>query len=231
MSNAQNKIKSHLKRKAQKKGSEHEEENKPNRMAIGMSIFILFIMVGSTFGFIYSYYQDENSKQNFEYNGFELKTKNNMWTLDIGGKVLDFYNHPSQLESINLSERAKNELVNGNPIVVTFDPEDNLNNIYAQYLDQVRLDLSLSINAISAVTNKSELYAQLPQISCANKTVAYNEGESIKNYNLNIIYLKKSNETKITVADNGCVILESQTAIGFLELKDRLVYGLFDVMK
>jgi hypothetical protein len=43
--------------------------------------------------------------------------------------------------------------------------------------------------------------------------------------------LKRSNEPRITVADTGCVILESQTAIGFLELKDRLVYGLFDVMK
>lgn len=231
MSNAQNKIKSHLKRKAQKKSNEHDEENKPNKWAIGMSIFILIIMVGSTFGFIYSYYQDESRKNSYDYNGFKLKTKNNMWTLDVGGKVLEFYNHPTQLEQINISSRAKEELVNGNPIVVTFDPEDNLNSIYAQYLDQVRLDLSQSINAISAVTVKSDLYTQLPQISCANRTVAFQDGNEMKNYNLNIIYLKKSNDTRITVADNGCVILESQSALGFLELKDRLVYALFDVMK
>lgn len=230
MPNKQKQMESHLKRKAQKRNKEHVNGNSPNRAGYIMSIFILVTMVGSTFGFI-MYYNDSTNKQNtFEYNGFKLKNDNNMWTLDLSGKNLEFYNHPTQLENIAMPAEIRNELLNGNIIVVTFDP-DNLSQVYAQYIDQVRLDLSTSINAISAVTKKSDSYSQLTPITCANKTVTTKDGSGkATTQNLDIIYLKRSNQTRMSV-ENGCVILESQDALGFLELKDRLVYGLFGIMK
>jgi hypothetical protein len=230
MIDASKKFENRLKKRTDRNKAKEEKKSKDsNKNAIFISVFILVVMVGSTFGFI-MYYNDDTKNNVLRYNGYELKNDNNISTIKTNGKNLEFYNHPTQLESIPLNSSVLNELLDGNVVVVTFDP-DAFSGYYVQYIDQVRLDLSVAINAVSAVTNKSELYASLPVLTCANRTFSYSNNGSMQTQNLNIIYLKKSNTTAIRMEPNGCVVLESPSGLGFLELKDRLVYGIYGIMK
>lgn len=230
MNKSSKKTENRLKRKALiKSKTEHKKVKESNRSSVYLSIFILLIMIGSTFGFV-MYYYTENNTDSFEYNGFKLKNINNLWKISVSGKTLEFYNHPTQLEDILFSQDIITEILDSNPVVVTFDPESSTTSLDSQYIDQARLDLSVAVNAISAVSEPSDLYSQLQVLTCENKTMSYVENNITQNYELNIIYLKKSNDTKISLTENGCVIIESQDGLGFLELKDRLVYGLYGIM-
>ena len=69
----------------------------------------------------------------------------------------------------------------------------------------------------SGKTKNTTTY-NLPIITCDNAT------EFVP-----VIYFKDSNITKFTL-ENNCIIGESNSREGFLALKDRLLYALFDVI-
>jgi hypothetical protein len=225
MANMKKNIGIHPKKKSKNKENGSHDGNGRNKYTVALSLFILFLMVGSTFGFIMYYWTED--KKVFEYEGFKLENLNNRWFVVSGDKKLEFYNHPTQVENIELPTAVIVELMDGNPIYVTFDPDVPLT--VAQSLDQVRLDLSISINTLNAVTKVNSDYP-LPVIDCSNTTGSYNDGNTTKEFERNIIYLKKGNDTRITV-DNKCVIIESRDGQGFIDLKDRLVYGLYGIIK
>lgn len=186
--------------------------------------FIMLLMIGSIFGFI-SYYGMENSNSIENYNGFKIINQNNRWIVNLDEKTLDFYNHPQQLEQINIEPAIINELLDNNPVFVTFDPNKEMLN----FVDQIRLDLSLSINAISGIANESLDYPNLEKITCNDTTGVFSQGNITQEYERNIIYLKYGDSNDIRL-ENGCVIIEADNAQDFAELKDRLVYTLFGIM-
>ena len=69
---------------------------KKDNKKIYISVFIVVIMVLSTFGFILGF-GGQGGEQSFEYNGFEFRTVNNQWLLKVDGMVHEFYFHPSDV--------------------------------------------------------------------------------------------------------------------------------------
>lgn len=186
--------------------------------------FIMLLMIGSIFGFI-SYYGMENSNSIEDYNGFKIINQDNRWIVNLDEKTLDFYNHPQQLEHIGVEPAIVNELLDNNPVFVTFDPNENM----LSFIDQIRLDLSLSINAIGGIANESLEYPNLEKITCNDTIGVFTQGNVTQQYERNIIYLKYGDNNSINL-DKGCVIIEANNAQDFAELKDRLVYTLFGIM-
>lgn len=228
MSEKFDKTKNRLSKKVSKKSSKRKKNS--NHSGLIMSLLLLFTLVASTFGFIISFNNDSTGSSDYNYNGFKFTNNNNIWNVKVAGKTLEFYNHPTQLEYITIPENIVNNLMNGNPIVVTFDPKIS-QGIDAPYIDQLRFDMTNALNAISAVTQKDNgVYSQLNVITCQNKSISYVENNESSTLDLNIIYLNKSNNNRIIEDENGCIIFESSSSIGFLELKDRLVYTLFGIM-
>ncbi|MBN2881330.1 hypothetical protein JXM83_04735 [Candidatus Woesearchaeota archaeon] len=202
-----------------------KEKKDTNYGAVILSGLIMFLMIGSLFGYM-MYYAEDNS--NFTFNGFKFTPddRNNRWIVKLDDKVAEFYNHPTQVEAITVPNGVKNTLMDGDVMFVTFDPVEGE---MAPYMDQVRLDFTLAFNAIGAVSAPSEIYT-LPVLTCENKTGVYlDSNNQTQVYSRNIIYLKKSNETKI-VLDDGCVILEASSGQGFIDLRDRLLFDIYGIL-
>jgi len=185
---------------------------------------ILFLMIGSVFGFI-TFYNTDSANSIERYNGYVIQNVEGRWVLNLEGQEFYFYNHPLVLEGINFDFSVADELMDNNPIFVTFDPVEEM----LGFIDQIRLDLSLGLNAISAIANESTYYPNLEVVTCSDVDGSINQGNETLNFQRNIIYLKYGNNTGIRVEDS-CVIIEGRSSTDFAELKDRLIYTLYGVM-
>ena len=59
----------------------------------------------------------------------------------------------------------------------------------------------------------------IPVITCADATPT-----------VPVLYFQRTNETKV-YREGSCIILEAATDFDLLRLKDRILYGIFGVMK
>ena len=178
-----------------------------------MAIFIVVIMTSSIIGMMWNSPNDIS-----KYKDHTFTKQNEYFTLKLDGEQLKFYYFPSDIQDINFSYEAEFLLENSQMIYFTFDPESK--NI--AYLDKARFDLTSELQKTdiylqSGKTKNTSNY-NLPIITCDNAT------EFVP-----VVYFKDNNITKFTL-ENNCIIGESDSREGFLALKDRLLYALFDII-
>ena len=140
---------------------------KQNNQKVYISIFIVAVMVLSTFGFIASYQTSETTNT---YNGFEFTFRNSRWIIEAtsptGTKEYSFKSYPTEL-----TEPLSNDIVTlvrfSPTIILTFDP--NITQI--GNVDEARFELTrflvfdLGKNVVNAVMRDNSTYA-LPIEEC-----------------------------------------------------------------
>ena len=178
-----------------------------------MAIFIVIIMTSSIIGFMWN-----SSDETFKYKEYQFGRQGDYFTLNLDKKQLNFYYFPSDIQDINFSYELKYKLENSQMIYFTFNPESK----HIIYLDKARFDLTTELQKtniyIQSGKIKNTTNYNLPIITCDNAT------EFVP-----VVYFKDSNITKFTL-ENNCIIGESNSREGFLALKDRLLYALFDII-
>lgn len=179
-------------------------------------IFLVFIMIGTSFSFIFFGYSPSNEA--VKYNGIKF-VKNplqNIWVAKINGKEAAFSFLPNEVEDISSKEsfaRLQNKL----EIDATYDL--NSTNKEAIALAQHQLGLTLAnynIYLRKGFTSNNSF--NMPIITCNNSTA-----------NVPVIYFKHTNSTQIYV--NGCIIAEAQSNADFIRVKDRILYGILGVLE
>jgi hypothetical protein len=186
------------------------------RAKLWVSLFIVFIMVMSTAGFVLNF--AGNQERTVKYNGVTFKVGSQGVSTKINGQQVWFNYLPQEVEEISTEaaavQRAKSTLM----LYMTSDR----NSSAADYIAQAEfgfaqiVEAQLGIYAAAGFTEQTETAA--PVVTCANATVY-----------VPVIHFKESNETRIGIKDN-CIIAEAATASEFLALKDRLLYGMLAVM-
>jgi len=184
----------------------HKEKDKKG---IALVLFIAFIMLTSTIGYVFK----GGSKE--KYNGFSFSIGDDQrWHTRINGMQMSFKYFPADLESINLSSEIINKIKSTNMIYFTHDPENHysgdialLKEIFWPYF-QIYAEIGL--------TEKNDL--GLPLIDCNNATSA-----------APVIYINESNQTGFYI-DNDCIVCEINSGEDFTAIKERLLYSLFGVM-
>ena len=185
-----------------------------NKLNVFMAVFITVIMVGSIMGLMMN-----NPEEKIVYNGHTFKEKGNYLTLKLDGERFNFYYSPQDVENIEMPIEVHNFLQIVPTSYVVFDPDAK----FIDYMDFSRFELSeemLKLDKIiqGGITKQSEFY-NLPVINCDNATQY-----------VPVIYFKNSNTTKFYMEGN-CIIAKSNTAYGFLALKDRIIYSLLGIIE
>ncbi|MCX8147518.1 MAG: hypothetical protein N3D84_03560, partial [Candidatus Woesearchaeota archaeon] len=175
-----------LKKKVKKKKTDVQKEGVEKKKRVSKTFIIgaviIAVMVLSTIGFMWE--SDSNSE--LKYNGFKFKRTDNYWYVKIEGKEAMFYNHPLQLETINITEGIKNILRNSKMQYMTSDPEDTFNEaIGLVEYDLLNTAQYRDIYFVYAFTKENPYNKTI--INCINATIY-----------VPVLYFKSSNETQIS---------------------------------
>lgn len=177
-----------------------------------MSIFIAFIMVTSVIGFMFQY-----TKQRYRFGKYQFTRTEQGFSIVVNKQEVYFDYFPTEANISDFDQNIDDKIKNTKMLYLTYE----FNTSHAQTLGKVAYDLTLTLD-------KFEVYVQpaftqntsfnVPIITCANATMT-----------VPVLYFKESNQTSAYLKAN-CIILEGDSDIDFVRLKDRLLYGFFGVL-
>ena len=155
-------------------------------------IFIVFIMITSAIGFIYSPEDDNDLNQNLiSYKGFNFeRTTDNRFVTNINGNQVVFDNNPVSLDNFTLP----NFQITQDKLYLIFNPGEKDNSLeYSMskiaYILQIK-----GVRTILACSKEENCPEQLPIKDCSNEA----------------FYFKKNNLTNI-YKDNNCIVLQGDS--------------------
>jgi len=194
-----------------------DRKNKKKWTVILVSSFIVFSMVISIFGIVV----DNQSNGIPDYNKHSFTASTNGYKTKINGTYMEFYNYPTELESIPLSSDIITLLKNSSGIAFVFDPQDNITDNLV-YIDIIRYELEKQIDKPSyfGITQESDKYT-LPIVSCANAT---------STFPFIVINSSITAEFYISAENPNCIIMNAKLR-ELLSAKDRLIYTYYGIMK
>ncbi len=171
-----------------------EEKRKKRNQTIG-GIFLILVMIGSTFAIIVDSFGKEDSIKRINYNGIEFVKQNELWFTRIGNLNFAFKNNPKEVEKIN-SELNSVENYYGKPLYISseneaaeFEISQNLNEIFQRMQK-------------ACFKNEGNLSfdASFFEEEC-------NDNSPIKTCEDNFIIIKNNNKTKM-IQEKNCVFIQ-----------------------
>ena len=168
-----------------------------------LAIFIIFIMITSVIGFLYT--SDDNFSLNQNNNGLKQEnldfsfTTDGRYVININGNKIIFDYLPNDLKEVNV------EIIQKDKIYLLYDPnqeDSNLNYILSKLFYNLR---NLDIITNLACNKEQECPSDIP----------------IKDCNSDAFYFKKSNLTNI-YKENDCVVIEGND-IELNKIADKII--------
>tara|TARA_Y100000310_G_scaffold332444_1_gene408033 strand:+ start:8587 stop:9168 length:582 start_codon:yes stop_codon:yes gene_type:complete len=179
--------------------------------------FIGFIMISSVFGVMF--YGFTSPEDKIKYNDFVFTRTRDGFTTEINKKDVSFFNFPEQVEDINIDNEIIQRLKNTAEIDITYDE----NNTYSSRIALIEYNLEPilrdSFNIYLRKGFATENSYNLPVINCSMATPK-----------VPVLYFRSSDITRIYLEDD-CIIAEADAGNDFLRIADRLLYGMFDIIK
>ena len=190
------------------------KEKNPKRRW-GLILFLVVIMVGTSFSFVF--YGFAPTTQKVKYNGISFSSGNQIWTAKIKGQEAAFSFLPADVQDISVKNDFS-KILSGK---YEIDTTSEVNSTNKEYIALAEHQMGLTLGSYNIYLSKgftSNNSFNLPIISCSSAT-QYTP----------VIYFRHSNSTSISVQDN-CVIAEASSDTEFIRVKDRLLYGILGVM-
>ena len=182
----------------------------------GLILFIVFIMIGTSFSFVFFGFQPQNEVT--KYNGIKFVKYPDRWEAKINGRIAAFSFLPSEVENALAFDDFAKMLQDKFEIDSTYD----LNNTYAQSIAQAQYQMGLTLDTYNIYLRKgftTNNTFNMPIITCNESTL-----------NVPVVYFRYGNTTNVHAEDN-CIIAEASTNADFIKVKDKLLYGIFGVIK
>jgi hypothetical protein len=183
-------------------------KEKRSKGAMYVAIFIAVIMITSVLGYIFG----DGSQESMTYGKHDFYKKNLKWVTKINGNEVAFDAFPAEVELINLSENAKNKILDSKMIYVTYNPNQTNEELgFAQFdLNQKLMLINIYVSNGMTAENKYGISV----ITCENATQF-----------VPVIVLEYSSNN-IIKEEGSCIILDGDPIL----LKDRLLYSVFGVI-
>jgi hypothetical protein len=181
-------------------------------------IIVAGLMVSSVFGVIFGGFSSPT--ETVRYNKYKFERINNYWVTKIGNMKIGFQYLPNELDDIYVDKEALNRLSSSPMIYITYDPSDK----YRENIAAVQFQLGKALNDnfnifVATAFIKNSTY-KIPIITCANSTKF-----------VPVIEFITTNTTQIKLLNNSCIISTAKSAQDFYRIRDRILYGLFEVIK
>ena len=180
-------------------------------------IILIITMFGSVFTFIFfGLHSVGRASGVVEYNDFEFINRGAYWSTNIDGREALFTYLPSDLSFVFIDNDIINQLKN----VVQIDTTSEFNDTFAESIALTQFQMGSTLNNFNIFLRSGFTTEQqnFPVISCDDAT----------NF-VPVIYFKSSNITNISL-ENSCIIVEAPTGIDFIRIKDKLVYGILNII-
>ena len=181
-------------------------------------LFMVVIMIGTSFSFVFFGFSPAEGKVKYGNFLFTLFPNDNIWVARVSGQDAAFSFLPKEVEGINMSLELISKLQGKLEIDATYD----INSTHKESIALAYHQLGLTLAAYGVYLRQgftSNNTFNLPVIRCSDATA-----------NVPVIYFRHANSTKI-YSENSCIIAEAPSGIGFIRIKDRLLYGMLGVMK
>jgi len=194
---------------------------KKSKLPLIMTIFIALLMVMSVAG--YNIFGSSSDVTVTNYNGYKVRDFGDHVEVKIGGKYVPFTTNPQEAELVNIEPAVIDNIKGTKQIYITFNPDQTKEAL--QQIDYNRFEFGrqlaeqFSIYAVQGITSTIPSL-NLPQITCANATQF-----------VPVIELRESNKTAVVKEKNNCIILEASNPNDFTRLRERIIYGLYGVLK
>ena len=193
-------------------------KEKKEKKKWGLILFIVFIMIGTSFSFIFFGFQPQRDVVRYNDIKFVNIPSQNIWIAKINGREAAFSFLPTDVESVFLFDDSIKRLQNKFEIDVTYD----LNSTYKEAIALAQHQMGLTLATYNIFVRKgftTNNTFNLPVITCNDATS-----------NVPVIYFRYGNATNIHT-ENNCIIAEAATNVDFIKVKDRLLYGVLGVME
>lgn len=189
---------------------------KKTKIKWALIAFLVFIMIGTSFSFVFFGFSDFNEV--VRHNGIRFERFPDRWEARIGGKGAAFSYLPKDVEEIPVNGSIYDLLKGRLEVDSTYDY--NSSSAQSIAIAQHQLQLTLRNYGIFVrsgfTTNASELH---PVITC----------EQASSF-VPVLYFAEGNETGIEVVNN-CIRATASNKMDFIRMKDRMIYELFGVIK
>lgn len=212
-----------FKKRKRKFGEEsHVPLKKEKRKMLGPAVFavlVIGIMSMSVIGFIQG--GDSNTVR-LPYNDIKFTSdQDNNWIGKINDKEYLFYNHPLNVETIDIDEQSKLILKTSRSLILTSDE----NSTAAETIGLVGYELTTILGKDGifvdyAFTRNNTFNKQV--VNCNN--LSNSVGTSIP-----VIYFTTGNETLIKY--DNCIIAQASSPQDFLRIRDRILYSILKVIE
>ena len=193
-------------------------KEKTEKKRWGLIFFIVLIMIGTSFSFVFFGFSGDSEK--VKYNGVTFAKFQDRWEAKINGATTAFSFLPGEVENIVASEDSTKDLQNKFEIDVTSDINSTFKEKVA--LAQYQMGLTLAqynIFVRKGFTTNTTFIPPIPIITCNNAT-----------QNVPVVYFRYGNTTNIHT-ENNCIIAEASSNADFIRVKDKLLYRMLGVMK
>ena len=184
----------------------------------GLILFMVFIMIGTSFSFVFFGFSGASEKE--KYNGitFTFIPRDNIWVAKINGKDAAFSFLPSEADNIIALDDSIKILKDKFEIDVTYD----LNSTFKESIALAQRQMGLTLAQYNIFVRKgftANNTFNMPIITCNSAT-----------FNVPVAYFRHGNTTNIH-SENNCIIAGAATNADVIRIKDRLLYGMLGVMK
>lgn len=190
------------------------EEHGRKTQNVLLVLFIAFIMITSVIGFIYS-----GSSTTVRDYGLKFEQNQGRWSAMINNREALFNFLPSEVADIEVSPEIISSMANTLEVDATYEGNSTLSGLIALAIYEMQQTFSFNFDKFLRSGLTSNYTENVPIITCRDATQA-----------VPVLYFRESNATNLAL-ENNCIIAEAKTASEIARIKDRLIYGMFGVMK
>ena len=158
-----------------------------------------------------------SSPTSSSFGDFDFELSNGRWFTEIGGKRYGFDFLPGDTSFFSVDSQAINLMKGTLEVDITYDFNDSSNEAIAlsqYYMAESFAVMSRYLRLGSLYTNEFDV----PIITCADASAA-----------VPVLVFRSANVTQVTVEGN-CIIAEASNKANFIRIKDRLLYGILEVI-
>ena len=191
-------------------------QEKKEKKKWGLILFIVVIMIGTSFSFVFFGFSGVDEK--VKYQDITFTKLPDRWEAKINGRLAAFSFLPEETRNIHSDPDSIKGLQNKIEIDVTYD----LNSTFAQSIALAQHQMSLSLGTYDIFVRKgftTNNSFKVPIITC-----------NISTQNVPVVYFRYGNSTTI-YSEDACVIAEAPSNSEFIRVKDRILYDILGVLK
>lgn len=191
--------------------TKEDVEKKQKRNNAIMVIFLVFILLGSTFGIIVNSFGNNSSSDSstsLKYNGYDFVYQNNYWNVDLSGKTYSFLNSPKDTESLVLGKDNVSKTIQDYTNVPVY--------IYSEY-SGAEIEIYRNIFQV----------AQRVQNACPQGINCSNDNLPVKDCSENLIIVQESTDSEI-VQNKGCVYIRGPKE-NLIKESDEFMFKIFGI--